>query len=228
MAANDESTPSGFTAQVEGASLVDLIQMHCLNRSHAVFKVSTDLGVGYLYFDQGQVVHAEFNAEQGERALYEMFVLESGRFQPAQRAWPARPSIRASWESLVLRAAQQRDEAQSGVTPRPAAANPGNPAMSSPPKKPPVYISAVRVTKSGEVLSSRGDADGLIETAAFVFQLSQLVGQTLGLGTVLALEAEPEDEESVTLLYQDHEGHLVALQSSVEDARAVRKKAGLS
>jgi hypothetical protein len=105
------ATPArGFSAQLRGASLWDLIQMECLARSHRVVQVVGEGGVGYLYFDRGQVVHATTAQRTGEAAALEILDWTNGSFQSCERSWPAQATIRTSHEGLILQAAQLRDE----------------------------------------------------------------------------------------------------------------------
>jgi hypothetical protein len=104
------SSPRGFSAQLRGASLWDLIQMECLARSHRVVQVVGEGGVGYLYFDRGQVVHATTAQRTGEAAALEILDWTNGSFQSCERGWPAQATIRTSHEGLILQAAQLRDE----------------------------------------------------------------------------------------------------------------------
>jgi hypothetical protein len=100
----------GFSAQLRGASLWDLVQMECLGRSHRVVQVVGEGGVGYLYFDRGQIVHATTAQRTGEPAALEILGWTNGSFQSCERAWPAQATIRTSHEGLILQVAQIRDE----------------------------------------------------------------------------------------------------------------------
>lgn len=100
----------GFSAQLRGASLWDLIQMECLSRSHRVVQVVGEGGVGYLYFDRGRIVHATTAQRTGEAAALEILDWTNGSFQSCERGWPAQATIRTSHEGLILQAAQLRDE----------------------------------------------------------------------------------------------------------------------
>ena len=103
-------SPRGFSAQLRGASLWDLIQMECLARSHRVVQVVGEGGVGYLYFDRGRIVHATTAQRTGEAAALEILDWTNGSFQSCERGWPAQATIRTSHEGLILQAAQLRDE----------------------------------------------------------------------------------------------------------------------
>ena len=103
-------TRSGFQAQIKGASLGDLVQMECLAGSHRAVKVTSANNVGYLYFRGGAVVHAAARALVGEAAALEVLSWNDGSFEAVEREWPTKESVSCSWQSLLLRAAQARDE----------------------------------------------------------------------------------------------------------------------
>src|SRR5215470_11683753 len=83
----------GFSAQLRGVGLWDLVQMECLARSHVVVRVVGEGGVGYLYFDRGNIVHAATSHRTGEAAALEILSWTNGSFQACDRAWPERSTI---------------------------------------------------------------------------------------------------------------------------------------
>jgi Domain of unknown function (DUF4388) len=115
-----EPTPTsspGFHAQLDGASLWDLVQMECLARSHLVIEVTGEGGAGYLYFDGGRVVHATTARNRGVAAAYEILDWTSGTFQASNRSWPTGAStIEMTHESLLLNAAKARDDRERGAS----------------------------------------------------------------------------------------------------------------
>jgi hypothetical protein len=100
----------GFSAQLRGVSLWDLVQMECLARSRLAVQVVGDGGVGYLYFDGGHIVHATTAVRAGEAAALEILGWTNGSFHPCDRPWPERPTIATSHEALILEVARRRDE----------------------------------------------------------------------------------------------------------------------
>lgn len=100
----------GFSAQLRGAGLWDLVQMECLSRSHRSVQVVGEGGVGYLYFDRGHIVHASTAQRVGEPAALEILSWTNGSFQSCDRPWPEQGTIVTSHEGLILQAAQLRDE----------------------------------------------------------------------------------------------------------------------
>lgn len=100
----------GFSAQLRGASLWDLVQIECLSRSRRSMQVVGDGGVGYLFFDRGRIIHATTAQAAGEPAALEILAWTNGSFQACDRPWPEQPTIHTSLEGLILHAAQLRDE----------------------------------------------------------------------------------------------------------------------
>jgi hypothetical protein len=105
----------GFRAQLNGASLWDLVQMECLTRARQVIRISGDGGVGYLYFNEGRLVHAVTSRLIGEAAAMEILSWTNGLFQACDRAWPASMTVETSCEALILRLAKRRDEAATNL-----------------------------------------------------------------------------------------------------------------
>ena len=109
-AAGPGAPARGFSAQIRGASLWDLVQMECLARSHRSVQVVGEGGVGYLYFDRGHIVHATTSQRVGEPAALEILGWTHGSFHSCDRPWPEHGTIGTSHEGLILQAAQVRDE----------------------------------------------------------------------------------------------------------------------
>ena len=119
----------GFRAKLAGVSLWDLVQMECLAGSRIVVLVTGEGGIGYLYFDRGQIVHAMTTDHIGEDAALEILGWTNGSFQPCERPWPEARTILTSHEALILEVARRQDEASNLVAfPTRGAAEPARPA----------------------------------------------------------------------------------------------------
>jgi hypothetical protein len=121
----------GFSASLSGACLPDLVQMACLSRTDGAFRVISDGRIGYLFFRQGQVVHAVIDDLTGLRAALDLLKWNTGTFEPSNMSWPNQPTIEMGWQHLLLQAARESDE--SGRHPLRAAA-----AMAASKKESPV------------------------------------------------------------------------------------------
>jgi Domain of unknown function (DUF4388) len=150
----DGARPSGFDGRVWCSSLADLVQLECLSGARAVISVISPGRRGTLFFDRGAVCHATVGDLTQEDAALEILSWEYGTFEQAlvgqaSVPWPERPPIAASWQQLVMCAAQRRDEAaprrdsaappSSWIRPLPAprtTQTPAPPAVTSSPARP--------------------------------------------------------------------------------------------
>ncbi|HLU83738.1 MAG TPA: DUF4388 domain-containing protein [Trueperaceae bacterium] len=93
-------------------SLVDLFQLLAAARRSGRLSIDHPSGPAKVFFDKGQVVHAEFQGIAGEEAVYAIFADERGTFE-FRVAIPA-PSvtIKGGTENVVLEAVRRLDESR--------------------------------------------------------------------------------------------------------------------
>lgn len=238
---------SGFRASLHGTSLADLVQMECLSGRERVLRVSSGNEVGYLYFRAGQIVHAVSRRGIGESAALEILRWNDGSIEPCSAGWPDRDSISSNWQNLLLIAAQHRDESgRHNLVAFPGARSAVTRTSSPPPSAPPASGSsrleatvsseptpmlaqvraAVRLDQNGNVVSSKGDAAGLSQVAAYAARLAELVGD--GLGMLGLVSVEVTQERSRTLIYREKSGNTFALTAAPDaDLSQVRERLGL-
>jgi hypothetical protein len=238
---------SGFRAQLNGASLADLVQMECLAGRERVIRISSAGEVGYLFFRAGQIVHAVSRRGIGETAALEILRWNDGTFEPCSAGWPDRDSISSNWQNLLLLSAQHRDESgRHNLVAFPGArAAAARPASSTPPatapsarseaavkveSTPPPLLAqvraAVRLDPAGNVVSSKGEATELSQVAAYAARLAELVGDGLGMQGLLSVEVT--QQRSRTIIYREKNGNTFALSAAPDaDLAQVRERLGL-
>jgi hypothetical protein len=237
----------GFQAKIKDASLSDLIQMECLAGSKLVVRVASGSNVGYLYFRGGSVVHAATPAALGEAAAIEMLGWSGGTYEPAEREWPTKDTITCNGQTLLLHAAQVRDEKQArsvvalrtdGADWRRARKTDPAPAMESiEVAVTPLYVAGhtlrnedlqlyLRMNREGVVVESHGSTPEFADIAAYALQLSQLVGDQLGLERFAAMECTFKQGRCFIVLQDD--GEMVALEPrTASDSTSLRELLGL-
>jgi Domain of unknown function (DUF4388) len=246
---SDRSPPSdvrpGFQAQIKGASLGDLVQMECLAGSHRVVRVTSGGNVGFLYFRGGAVVHATARSLMGEAAALDILLWNEGAFESAEREWPANDSISANWQSLLLRAAQMRDEraAQSVVALRSDTRSP----RSKPPALPAIeavefqatplelaghvlrsedFQVVLRLGADGSLAVNQGSSQDFADIVAYACRLTELIGNQLGADRFVAMECTFKSGRCFIALEQN--GDVVALRPApAADCAALRGILGL-
>jgi hypothetical protein len=96
-------------------SLVDLFQLLAVSSRSGRLTVDHPEGSARVYFDEGNIVHAEFGELEGEQAVYALFADEQGSFEFMLGLPPPRVTIEGRTENLVLEATRRLDEARRDV-----------------------------------------------------------------------------------------------------------------
>jgi hypothetical protein len=112
--ASEAPTSSGFAGRLDGATVADLVQLECAAGRTRAIKVQSRGRTGYLCFEAGALVHAIAPGAVGDAAVLQILGWQDGAFEAAKVRWPATPSVRSSWQHLVLSAAHAADEAARG------------------------------------------------------------------------------------------------------------------
>ena len=232
MSANDQS---GFRVRLEGASLLDLVQMECLSGATRAVRVTSSGRQGALFFRGGQLVHAEAGAERGETAAFTILGWTEGAIHPTDRVVPTESSIATPWQALLLEVARRRDEdarepheRETKLVPFPE--RPGAPAARKTPVKddpPKEARAAVRLSPDGQVRATRGDAEALVAMAAYAARLGEVVGELLGADGFRALECTYK-RGGGCFVFRDARGDLMAVEPAEGvDLSAIRRRLGL-
>ncbi len=95
---------------LKDTSLSDLIQMGCRGRNEAHLLLRSAGQQASIFFDGGQVVHAEFGAKSGEEAVYELLSWEEGEFELETGVSTPERTITTNWSSLLLEGMRRIDE----------------------------------------------------------------------------------------------------------------------
>ncbi len=100
-------------------SLVDLFQLLAAARRTGRLSIEHPVTGARIYFDRGQVVHAEFGELAGEDAIYTLFADERGAFEFRLGLPSPAKTINVGTENLVLEAMRRLDEVNKGLPDRP-------------------------------------------------------------------------------------------------------------
>ncbi|MFC1833104.1 response regulator [Thermodesulfobacteriota bacterium] len=105
------SRPSGFSAQVNGVDVLELLQFLLLSGKELVLEIRPAVGnMCRIYLHEGKVLHAVCGELQGEEAFYKGVSYQGGEL--VNRPWnnPDRLSIDQPGDFMLLEAARRRDE----------------------------------------------------------------------------------------------------------------------
>ena len=101
----------GFEGKLFDLQLTDIIQMNCLSRITTSLAITKDDQRGVIYFNDGEIVHAECDDMEGEEAFYTIINWQEGKFVSNIGALPARETISSPWEHLLMEGMKRKDEA---------------------------------------------------------------------------------------------------------------------
>lgn len=144
----------------------DLIQMQCQAGGTSTLTVQRGDDTITLYFDAGQVIHAESAHTRGAEAVYELLTWEDGDFV-VDTTPPTKPerSITIPWTALVMEGLRRWDEARA--------------ASSSPTKKEQPMAEETRRDKLTRILRTLVDTSGDINGVALVSQDGLIMAASL-------------------------------------------------
>lgn len=105
-----------LVGNLKDLKLPSLIQLNCMEKNTAKMTIEQGPKFGFLYFEGGQIVHAEFEPDMGEAALFKLLALYSGNFKVESGIRSPAKTITKNWNNLLLDAMHQLDDQDEGHT----------------------------------------------------------------------------------------------------------------
>lgn len=100
----------GFVGQVSDFQLSDIIQMNCLGRLTTALKIVKGSENGSIFFQEGNIIHAEVSGKEGEEAFFEILSWQGGEFSSRKGTQAKKETIFKGWQSLLLEGMKRADE----------------------------------------------------------------------------------------------------------------------
>ncbi len=98
-----------LVGNLKDIKLPTLVQINCMERNTAKLTIEHMGRFGFIYFHDGQVVHAEYDPHIGEEAFYKLLELYSGNFKVETEVRPPAITIKKNWNNLLLEGLHKRD-----------------------------------------------------------------------------------------------------------------------
>lgn len=95
--------------------LSDIVQVACKGKNRACLIVQSQDQEGSLFFENGQIVHAVLDSEEGEDVIYELLTWDEGTFEIEQNVSPPKRTITTNWSGLLLEGMRRIDESAANV-----------------------------------------------------------------------------------------------------------------
>jgi hypothetical protein len=116
-----------------------------------------------VYFDGGEIAHAQMGEVQGEEAVYELLLWQAGTFEVEQGVKPPARTINVPWSALIMEGMRRLDERQAQAAPDSGPAEPSG-------LKRALAEMAARLSFQGVAVISR---DGVVLAAELPGQFDQ-------------------------------------------------------
>ncbi|MBI5773673.1 MAG: response regulator [Verrucomicrobia bacterium] len=114
-----------FRGTLTSLTPMNLIQLKCLSQASLILEFVIPNGQsGRIFFLDGQIIHAETGALEGEKAFNRIVSWKGGSVSELPAAADCKRTIDCDWNGLLLNAAQAMDEVSSGADPEPEPAPP--------------------------------------------------------------------------------------------------------
>ena len=105
----------GYSGEIKGVNLPDLIQMACLEGRDRIMIVRAKQQEGRIFFSKGEIVHAETPRKNGIDAFFDIMAWPSGFFELRHGRTDKR-SIDMPWNCLLIESQRQIDERKGDVS----------------------------------------------------------------------------------------------------------------
>jgi DNA-binding response OmpR family regulator len=100
-----------FAVSLTCLSAMDIIQLKCLSSATLALQFTAPQGGGKIYFESGEIVHAEAPGQTGEQAIETILRWRGGKIAELPEERAQHRTIMVSWQGLLLNVAQRIDEA---------------------------------------------------------------------------------------------------------------------
>ncbi|HJW33024.1 MAG TPA: DUF4388 domain-containing protein [Holophagaceae bacterium] len=223
---------SGFAGAVSNLTLPDVIQLEGQNRFSGSIQVLFQEQEGQIYFQDGEIIHAEAGSFGGEEAFNRILGWPGGSFHLHPNVTSLRTSIKKHRDHLLLSAHQWLDESRMAAPPESRADTP-TPARRAQDilqtiDAVPGVAHAVLMDAEGALKGEPGALGEALGAKGFYLatQISGPIGEALGLGDLQAAAAHAGPDK--LLLFKSKGSYLtvrLTLDVGPEEAEAGIKRA---
>jgi ActR/RegA family two-component response regulator len=99
-----------FAVSLTCLSALDIIQLKCVSNATLVLQIASPSGIGRIYFEEGQIVHADTGESGGEEAFEEILRWKGGQIKELAAVCKPPRTITEGWQGLLLNVCQRMDE----------------------------------------------------------------------------------------------------------------------
>lgn len=100
----------GFSGAISVPQLPDLLQLYTLSMASGALTLRQVAAAGTIWFDRGDIVHAQCGSTAGAEAVFEMLAWQGGDFSFDRSARAPERTIDTAWQGLLLEGCRLLDE----------------------------------------------------------------------------------------------------------------------
>jgi hypothetical protein len=104
------SRQEGFSGAISLPLLPDLIQIYTISLANGALTIRRGAERGTIWFEHGEMVHAECGEQIGEEAVYRLLQWQKGHFSLDPDARASTRSITVSWQNVLMEGCRRLDE----------------------------------------------------------------------------------------------------------------------
>lgn len=101
---------AGLQGSLKDFDITDILQLIHMNKKEGCLEIITADDKGYIYVENGIVMHSETNDREGENAVQRILMWTEGRFEFKPDAKSDKKSVQVPIQHLMLEAARKIDE----------------------------------------------------------------------------------------------------------------------
>lgn len=99
-----------FSVSLTCLSALDIIQLKCVSSATLILQIASPSGIGRIYFEDGQIIHADTPDSRGEAAFEEILRWKGGQIKEMTTDSKPPRTITTAWQGLLLNICQRIDE----------------------------------------------------------------------------------------------------------------------
>jgi predicted regulator of Ras-like GTPase activity (Roadblock/LC7/MglB family) len=104
-----------LVGNLKDLALPNLVQLNCMEKNISKLSIKYRDKVGIVFFEDGQICHAEFDGVIGEEAIYKLLTLSEGEFKVESGVKAPTKTIQANWSNLLLEGMRLVDESKEAI-----------------------------------------------------------------------------------------------------------------
>lgn len=99
---------------LQDMNLTNIISINCNERNQARLFIRNREREAVVFFEDGQIVHANLDSQTGEDVIYEILTWDEGEFELEQGVSSPMRTVTAGWSAMLLEGMRRIDESTAG------------------------------------------------------------------------------------------------------------------